>query len=63
MLGDDEHCWSHDGVFNIEGGCYAKAVNLSKEQEPDIFNAVKFGTVIENMRFKNHDLKKRELDF
>lgn len=51
LLGDDEHCWSDDGVFNIEGGCYAKAINLNKETEPDIYNAVKFGAVMENIRF------------
>src|SRR6201993_5504060 len=38
LIGDDEHCWSDDGIFNIEGGCYAKAVNLTSESEPDIFS-------------------------
>ena len=61
LIGDDEHGWSEAGIFNFEGGCYAKTINLSAEAEPEIYGTTtKFGTVIENMVFDPETL---DLDF
>src|SRR5947207_1775095 len=60
LIGDDEHCWSDRGVFNIEGGCYAKAIDLTPESEPDIFQALRFAAVLENVVVSAED---RHVDF
>lgn len=59
LIGDDEHGWCDDGIFNFEGGCYAKTIKLNKEKEVEIYNAIKFGTLLENVVLK----KNRECDY
>jgi phosphoenolpyruvate carboxykinase (ATP) len=60
LVGDDEHVWTDDKIFNIEGGCYAKTINLSKEKEKIIYDAINFGSILENVTFLNSE---RDINF
>ena len=60
LIGDDEHGWSDEGIFNFEGGCYAKVINLNPEEEPDIYNAIREGALLENVVYDKESL---EIDF
>ncbi|NTV91036.1 MAG: phosphoenolpyruvate carboxykinase (ATP) [Clostridiales bacterium] len=60
LIGDDEHGWSDNGIFNFEGGCYAKCINLDPEAEPEIYNAIRFGSMVENVVMNPET---REFDF
>ncbi|WP_236032943.1 phosphoenolpyruvate carboxykinase (ATP) [Algoriphagus pacificus] len=60
LIGDDEHGWTDSGIFNFEGGCYAKVIDLSREKEPEIWDAIRFGAIVENTRFMPGS---REVDY
>merc|ERR1711957_604722 len=60
LIGDDEHVWTDEGVFNIEGGCYAKTIGMTRENEPEIYDAIRFGSILENVVY---DGTSREVDY
>lgn len=60
LIGDDEHVWTRDGIFNIEGGCYAKTIGLTREKEPEVYDAIQFGSILENVGFVEES---REVDY
>ena len=60
LIGDDEHGWDSDSIFNFEGGCYAKVINLSAKKEPQIYNAIQFGSLVENINFLEDS---RDIDY
>lgn len=60
LIGDDEHGWSDNGIFNVEGGCYAKVIDLTREREPQIYDAIRYGSIVENTVFRRNS---REVDY
>merc|ERR1719321_1974593 len=60
LIGDDEHVWHPKGVFNIEGGCYAKTIGLTEQKEPEVYRAIRFGSILENVGYSQDN---REVDY
>lgn len=63
LIGDDEHCWTDHGIFNVEGGCYAKAIGLTREKEPEIYDAVKYGAIVENVKYHKTEGGERSINY